>query len=257
MLYKNSVKILFSNFSLVWKSLIYFLSLFLVVVGLLVAILHPIYQLLTEAGFVSKLVEVYTDFLSSMDFNELVGTFSHLWERFMEIMNANLPQFWFAFIFVVIVLFVFSAITSNMTIMANCNSLHYYMGSMNKHGFYSSYSETFGKNLLLQIVYFLVSLPLNCINLVLIVLGFKLFSSVWILSIFSGFLIFLEIMLLHAFKFSLFSSWVPTMVVLNYGVFKSLRVAIKNTFRNFPRVFSGSIGIVFTIIIINIIFGLF
>ena len=257
MIYKNSIKILFSNFNMVWKSLLYFLLLCAITIALVVLALNPIYQLLSEAGFINKIVEVYTDFLSSLDLNQLVETIDRLFTRFTEIMTENLPQFWFAFIAVMVVLFVFAVIASNLTIMPNANSLHYYMGSMNRHGFFSSFSETFGKNLKAQLVYFFISLPIKAMNLVLIVLGFKLFSSVWILSIFSGFLLFLEIILLQAFKFSLFASFVPTMVVLNYGVFKSLKVSIKNTFRNFSRVFSNAIGVVLTIVLINVIFGLF
>lgn len=257
MIYKNSVKILFSNFNMVWKSLLYFLLLCAITIGLVILVLNPIYQLLSEAGFINKIVEVYTDFLSSLDLNQLVETIDHLLTRFTEIVTENLPQFWFAFIAVMVVLFVFAVIASNLTIMPNANSLHYYMGSMNRHGFFSSFSETFGKNLKAQLVYFVISLPIKVINICLIILGFKLFSSVWILSIFSGFLLFLEIILLQAFKFSLFASFIPTMVVLNYGVFKSLKVSIKNTFRNFSRVFSNAIGVVLTIALINIIFGLF
>ena len=131
------------------------------------------------------------------------------------------------------------------------------MGSMNKHGFYTSFGENFWKSLKVQIVYFFVSLPVVIMNITLLILGIKIFSLSWVLSLLSGFLIFLELVLLLAFKYSLFAGWIPTMVVMNYGVLKSLKVSIKNAFRIFSRVFSSSIGIVLTIIIINIVFGLF
>ena len=233
------------------------MGLVFVAVMLIVLTLNPIYQLLNNAGFINKIVELYTDFLSSMDLNELLNTIDYLLEKFVEIMNQNLPQFWFAFVCVVVIFIIFGTIATNLVIMPNCNSLHYYMGSMNKYGFFASFSETFGKSLKVQLSYFIVSLPIKVINVILLVLGFKFFSSVWILSLFIGFLMFVELTLLQSFKFTLFSGWVPTMVVLNHGVWKSLRVSIKNTFRKFPRIFSNAIGVVVTIILINIIFGLF
>jgi len=257
MIYKNSIKILFSNFNIVWKSLLYYICLTVVSIALIIMTLNPIYQLLNNAGFVNKIVEVYTDFLSSLDLNELISTIEHLLERFTVIMNENLPQFWFAFISIAVIIFIFGTICSNLTIMPACNSLHYYMGSMNKHGFYSSFSETFGKNLKVQILYFFVSLPIKIVNIFLVYLSFKFFSSFWYLSVLFGFLMFFEILLLQAFKFTLFSSLVPTMVVLNYGFFKALKVSVRNSFRNFGRVFSSSIGIIITIIFVNVFLGLF
>lgn len=257
MIYKNTIKILFSNFNIVWKSLLYYVGLGIVTIALIIMTLNPIYQLLNDAGFVSKIVEVYTDFLSSLDLKELVSTIEHLFDRFVEIMNENLPQFWFAFISVAVIIFIFGTVCSNLTIMPSSNTLHYYMGSMNKHGFYTSFSETFGKNLKAQILYFFISLPIKVINILLLFFGFKLFASYWYLSLLIGFLMILEIIILQAFKFALFSSLVPTMVVLNYGFFKALRTSIKNAFRNFGRVFSGAIGIIVTMIFVNIFFGLF
>jgi len=257
MIYKNSIKILFSNFNIVWKSLLYYLFTFLISVTLIILCLNPIYQILNNEGLINRIVELYTDFITTLDLKALIETINHLVDRFLEIFVDNISQFWFSFIMIAVIIFIFGAIVSNITIMPACNSIHYYMGSMNKHGFYLSFAETFGKSLKAQLAYFVVSLPIKAINIILIILGIKLVSVSWILSIFAGFLLFLEFILLMSFKVSLFTSWVPTMVVLNYGAFKSLRVSIKNTFRTFGRIFSNSIGVVVTIILLNVVLGLF
>lgn len=257
MLYKNSIKILFSNFNIVWKSIIYYLLSFVACIGLIFLCLNPVYKILDNSGFWTMIVDSYTNFLSSLDLNQLMEMVNYLIDKFWEVMVANISQFWFSFISVAVVGLFFATIIANLTIMPSCNTLHYYMGSMNKHGFWSSFNETFWKSLKVQLVHFLISIPINAVNVVLLILGIKLFSSYWLLSIFAGFLIVLEIVLLVAFKYSLLVNWIPTMVIMNYGVFKSLKVSIKNTFRNFARIFSSSIGVVLTIIIINVVFGLF
>lgn len=257
MTYKNSIKILFSNFNIAWKTMIYYFLCFFLCIGLIVWCLSPIYQILNNAGFLKIIVDLYTDFFESFDLNQLFETINHLINRFVEIMFENLSQFWLSFILVVLIILIFCSIISNLTIMPTCNTLNYYMGSMNKHGFFASVGETFGKNIKAQLSYFLVSLPINCINILLLILGIRLVSATWILSIFAGFILFLEVVLIYAFKVSLFSSWVPTMVVLNHGVFKSLRVSIKNMFRNFKKVYSSAIGVVITIIVLNLFLALF
>ena len=131
------------------------------------------------------------------------------------------------------------------------------MGSMNKHGFYASFRETFGRNIKAQLACFLVMFPLDVIYIGLFVLCLKLFSISFVMSIFAIILIIVGFALLISFKYSLFAGWIPTMCVMNYGVFKSLKTSVKNMFRIFPKVFSNAFGIVVTIVLSNVLIGTF
>ena len=128
--------------------------------------------------------------------------------------------------------------------MAVSQSLHFYIGSLTRQGFWSSYSENFAKNLRSQFAYFFVTLPLNALYLFLFILSLKLFGIHWLLNILAVFIIVLGFVVLLAFKWVMFSTWIPTMVVMNYGVWKSLRYSIKSVFKRFGRVFSNAIGMV-------------
>ena len=70
MIYKNSIKILFSNFNIVWKSLLYYLFTFLISVTLIILCLNPIYQILNNEGLINRIVELYTDFITTLDLKE-------------------------------------------------------------------------------------------------------------------------------------------------------------------------------------------
>ena len=113
MTYKNSIKILFSNFNIVWKTMLYYLICFFLCVGAIIWCLSPIYKILNNAGFLKIIVELYTDFIETFDLNQLFETINDLINRFMEIMFDNLSQFWFSFIMVVVIILVFCSIISN------------------------------------------------------------------------------------------------------------------------------------------------
>lgn len=247
MLYKNSIKILFSNFHIVWKSILYFLIVFLVSIGLLYLCINPIFLTLKESGIISEAVGIYTEFMTSLNLSEMGVAINELFESLFEVLINNISNLWISFAGIFLIIFVFSVILNNLSIMANCNSLHYYMGSMNKSGFYSSFYDTVGKSIKVQLAYFIVSLPIKIINLTLIILTFRLFKVSILWSILAVFITIVLYIILVAFKVTIFSGWIPTMVIMNYGVLKSLRVSIRNAFRKFPRIFGNAVGMVLTL----------
>lgn len=257
MIYKNSLKILFSNFDIVWKTILYYLLVFLITGGLCFLCINPIYKLLEDCGIITGFLTIYSDFLSNLNLTEFFVSLNELVEQLGLVLKDNLRVVWINFAGLGITIFFVRVFLNNLTIMASCNSLHYYMGSMNKHGFYASFRETFGRNIKAQLACFLVMFPLDVIYIGLFVLCLKLFSISFVMSIFAIILIIVGFALLISFKYSLFAGWIPTMCVMNYGVFKSLKTSVKNMFRIFPKVFSNAFGIVVTIVLSNVLIGTF
>ena len=257
MIYKNSLKILISNFDIVWKTILYYIFVFFVMGGMVYLCVNPIYKLLEQSGFVENITTVYADFLTNLNFTQLLLTINDLILQFVSILTENLSSVWINFVGLGFVFIFLKTYLSNLTIMPSCNALHYYMGSMNKHSYVLSFKETFGKNLKAQLAYFIVSLPLKILYAFLFVLSLRLFNISFVMSILSVFLIAIGFCILLGFKYTLFAGWIPTMVVMNYGVFKALKVSVKNSFRIFPRVFSNAIGIVITLVLSNFVIGIF
>jgi len=257
MVYKNTIKVFFSNFNIVWKMALYFLLIGIVGFFLLYFSLNPIFRLIEEAGFFDLIVEAYSDFLSTLNLSVALECVAEILEGIFDFFVANFSSIWINVICFIIIVFFLNSILFNLSNMATCMSLHFYIGSLTRHGFFASFSENFGKNLKHQLCSYLVNFPLNMLYLYLFIMSLKLFGISWMMNIVAVFIIIIGLVVLLAFKWTIFSTWSPTMVVMNYGVFKSLKVGIKNAFRRFGRVFSNAVGLVVTIIILNMFFGLF
>ena len=257
MLYKNSLKILFSNFKNVWKSALYFLGLAIVSIILIYICVRPIYSMLESSGFVAGLIDVYSSFMKSLNLENLLLSIKDLGVELLNILSSNIGALWINFLGIFCTVFVFDVFVANLSIMANCNSLNYYMGSMNENGFYMSSGDTLGKNIKVSIAHFFVSLPIKLIIVGLFVLSLKLFSLTWLWSVFAVFIIICMLVLLISFKTALFSAWVPTMVILNYGVWKSLKMSLKIVFKKFGRIYASAVGVVLTMMAVNVFLGLF
>lgn len=257
MIFKNSIKILFSNFSNVWKMMLYFLLVFAVSGGLLFLFVNPILKTIENAGFFDKFVELYSNFLNNLNLSVFFEDLSLLIDKLFEFMAINASELWFWFLGIGVVVFFFNSYFLSLSNMAICKSLHLYIGSMNKQGFYTSFADGFGKNLKFQFVRYIISLPFNCLYAFLFILSLKLFGISWYVNILAIMLIIVGFVLLFAFKAMVFSVWCPAYVVLNYGIFKSLRTAIKTVFKRFGRFFGAAVGVVLTIFVLNVFLGLF
>ena len=257
MIYKNTLKILISNFDIIWKSIIYYVFVYGVTIVLGYLCLSPIYKILVDSGFIDNIANVYSNFLTNLNLTELLAKSDDLVWQFGSILKHNLAAVWINFAgFCFVIVFVRSFL-SNLTIMASCNSLHFYMGSMNKHGFYASFSETLGANLKVQLLYFVISLPIKVLFYFLCFLCLKLFGISLLFTLIAIVLFLTLVCCYCALKHCLLDGWVPTMVVMNYGVVKALKTSIKNSFRIFPRVFAGATGLVITLLISNFFIGIF
>ncbi|MBQ7351615.1 MAG: hypothetical protein IJW59_01940 [Clostridia bacterium] len=257
MIYKNSIKILFSNFGLVWKMLLYFFLVFSGAVLLVYLLMSPVVKIIDHAGFFNQIVDLYTDFLKSLNLTETLTELSLIIENVFQFIIDNMSKMWLSFVGVGIVVLFLNSLLFNLATMANCASLHLYMGSMTRQGFFSSFSDCFKKNIKAQLLYFLINLPLNILFVGLFILSLKLFRGAWYMSLLAVFVIIVAFVLLYALKSTLFSVWIPTIVVLNYKPLKALRTSVKMVFKRFGRIFSNAIGIVLTILVLNIVLGLF
>lgn len=258
MKYKNSIKIALSNFNIVWKSMLYFLLVTLGLGAALYLTIMPVYNLLRSSGFTMEVVDVYTKFLTSLNLTNLLLSIKELGIELVAILTANISSIWFSFVLVALIFGFFTAILHNLSILPMCNSLNYYMGSINSYGFFSSFQDTFGKSLKITLIQYLVSLPVDILIGAIFIFSFRLFNaSWWVISFLAPFLIMLILILLLSLKCSLFICWIPTMVTMNYSVWRSLGLSLKTSFKHYGRTLAISVGFVLTLIPLNLFLGLF
>ncbi len=237
--------------------MLYFLLVFVVSGGLLFLFVNPILKTIESAGFFDGFVDLYSNFILNLDLPRLFQDFALYIDNLFGFILDNMSALWFWFLGIAVVVFFLISYLLSLANMAVCNSLHLYIGSMNKQGFFASFGECFGKSLKFHFIKSLFVLPLNLLYGWLFLLTLKLLGVSWYLNILAVIIIVVGIILLFAFKTMLFSVWCPTYVVLNYGIFKSLRTAIKTVFKRFGRFFGAAVGIVLTIFVLNVFLGLF
>lgn len=257
MIFRNSVKILFSNFNIVWKLILYFLFVFLLTASLLYLFVSPIIKMIVDAGFLKILIEVYYNFMSSLNLTQALESLSLFFEDVFVFVVQNMAELWPYFLGIGFVALFLNLFMFNLSNYAICGSLNYYMGSLTKHGFFSSFKETFGQNVKMQLCYYITILPLRVLYVFLFCSSLILFRFSWIISLVGVFVLIIGLILLLALKYCLFATWIPTKIVTNYGVWKSFRFSLKMVFKKFGRVFGGAVGVVLTIFVLNVAFGLF
>lgn len=257
MVFKNSIKILFSNFNLVWKMLLYLL-VWCVFFGIVVYLFaRPIVEMIDTAGFFNRFVDVYTDFLTSLNLTSLFDSIAQLFDEVFIFIVNNISELWVYFGAIGLIILFVAPIVCNLICMPTCISLHLYMGSMARQGLSVSLRENFARNLRFQFAYYFVTLPINAIGIALLMLSFELFNMSWVVSLLAVFGIIIGFILFSAFKQTLFSAWIPTAVVMNFDVWKSFRVATKLSFKKFGKVFGNAIGIVLSLLCLNVFLGIF
>lgn len=257
MTFKNSVKILFSNFNIVWRTLLYLLLLFVFFGVVLYLLATPIVQMIDTAGFFNRFVDLYTEFLSSLNLTSLFDSIAQLIDEVFIFISNNIAELWFYFTAISVVLLFVLPVVVGLVSMPTCISLNLYMGSLARQNLSVSFKENFGKNLKIQLAYYLVTLPINAIGICLLILSFRLFNISWFVSLLAIFGIVIGFILFVSFKHTLFVAWIPTAVVTNFGIWKSLRVSVKMVFKKYGRVLGNTIGIVLTIMCVNFALGVF
>ena len=257
MIYKNSIKVLFSNFNIVWKLALYLLLVFAFGGTLFFFCMNPIVKFISEAGFFRQIVELYTEFLSSLNLASALERLSQIFTNLGLFIKDNISQIWVYIVLASVVLFFLNNLLFNLSHMAVSYSLHFYIGSLTRQGFFESFGDCIGKNLKTQFCNFFVSMPINILYIYLFIVASRLFDITWFLNIFAVIIIVVGFVILMAFKYTLLSAWIPSMVVMNHGVCKSFGVGLKITFRRFGHVFRNAIGIILTIIVLNMFLGMF
>ena len=257
MIFKNSIKILFSNFNIVWKTLLYLFIVFLISgLGIYLS-LKPIYDLLASSGLIEAIRDIYTSFITSLNLAQFFVSCSDLISSIWFVITGNLSSIWLSIVCFLLVVFIFRTIATSLVIMANCECLHYYMGSMTRSSYFHEFGVTLGKNIRIQLCYYIVSLPIKLVIVGICFLECMLIGGGLLQSVFAVFLLVLTFVILVALKYTLLVTWIPTAVVMNYGIFKSLGTALKLSFRKFGRIFANAIGIVLVIYFVNTFLGLF
>ena len=215
MMFRNSVKLLFSNFATVWKLLLYYLIITLIVVGLV-------------APVVSTLVACIMDYFVI-----------HTW-----------LAVYLTFLFVVLLPFLYE-----LGGIAAGEILYGYMSSQAKVNFTGRIFSSVRKSFKYILAKLLIATPINILIFYLVVKVFGLTSLDGTIKFAVPLIITLVLCLLFTLRLVLFSGWLPALIVNDCGVWSAFARGIRAVGRRFFRTFSTMLVFVLLNICIDVLFG--
>lgn len=254
MSYRNSVKLLTSNFSIVWKQLLYTFLTLLIVFFIAYGTSQPIISTLNKEGVINELKSIFENIYTSP--KDVVTSITTTFNHFFDVLSVNFKSLWlsiFSTFFVVFVLYHFLKSIS----MFNVSSVMYYkLTSFATIGYTQNLISTLAKSCRFALAYVVYKIPFIILKLLLLYAFFELVSSP--LSIIIGlFLVSVVFILLTSLELTIFSPFAPCMLEKNGSAFKAFFRGNKKIIKSFFRIFSSAIIVVLTLIVVNVFLALF
>lgn len=254
MSYKNSIKLMFSNFSLVWKQLAYLLVVFVISALISVAISMPTIELLRNEGFFSHA----KDLLEAVYINpSLINqTISEILTSFFTIIWSHAAGYIVSFIGFILSAIVLPAFLIGLGEYAVCFVSSKKLSSNVKLGFSSSLLTNAKDASRYSLYRLLIGAVTDLIILGFLLVYLKLASgiilTIVLLLVFMAILVFLR-----SFKLTLLGLIVSKMIEEDKSIKRSQDELIKLSARAFWRSFSNAVIVVLTIIALNLFAGVF
>lgn len=257
MMYKNTIKLLFSNFRAVWNILI-FLIIATLLSGLLSFIFcSPIINALTDGGLFIEISNTYTSFVTSLNLTQFFIDITVIGDLFANIILLNMNSL---LVYIILFLFSFFVVSNFMRsfyLLASSNYLNYYMGNKIRKSFTACFFEDFGKNVKYSLLYLVTIFPIKLLIYLVVYQSLRLLAYGGFMAVVAPFITIAIYVILSSIRITIFSCWVPMIVRKGEGVFKALFLSESTLRKRWLTTFSNSIFIVLTILFINVFVGIF
>ncbi len=257
MMYKNSFKVLFSNASLIWKILLYFILCTLIVGGLTIVCALPIINVLGKEGIWIQLTDLIKNFYSNLNFSDLLLNTREWLSAFMEVIATHMDSLLIYIIMFFIILFVFGSFMYGLCEVACGGVLYNAMSNNIRQGFSNSFVSNIKKSVKLQLAKLTIVFPVNVGIAVTLFYTFGLVFYGGLVGIFSPFIIILVYIILSALKNAIFSSWMPNLFVSDYSVYRSFTNGFAIMSRRFLNILGGNIAVFISVVFLNVFVGVF
>lgn len=249
MIYLNSLKIMFYNFTLAIKSFITKLFSMLIVAGIIFSFAFRPLQLLAHNGLFDALWQGLSSFNFLSFFESLVKC-----EEIVLTTIKNSDAYFKALLIITFVVgYLLLSTICNFDKVPMCEVLDAKMSSNCKLNFVGIYFSRLWFSIKYTLSSLIFMVPIDAGIVVLLYLTFKIFTLGGLWLTISPFLVIMISIILISLRVALFSNWVPECVSSGKGVWKSFGNACKLTFKKFLRTFSGSVLIVLTLFFVNLL----
>lgn len=254
MIFRNTFRLLLTNFSNVWKVLLYYIICIALTFAVCWSIAQPIINELSKAHVFSDLGNLLNSFFSTPQ--NAPYSLNQIIDNAWSVLVTNI-QFQFNYIFLIVWLVFVFPFTLDLAQLAMGEVLYGFMTSQVKYGFTGRFIKNIGKSCLYALVSYLVNFVFNALIIVLLVGIIKILTLGSFVYALLDVLLFAVLICIIGFKRTLFACFMPAIAVLDCNPFKALAINFKGVFKNFFRIFSNAITIVLTAIVVNLIFCIF
>ena len=243
MMFKNSIKLLMSNFSSVWKLLLYKIIVIAIVVGLFCATLNFLNTLTT----ITQLTNNIFTFLSSCNFSttplDILANLFNVGQSLYNVVLEMIAEMPYVFAYILALIFVILPFLWHLSDVAVSETLYGYMSSQTKYGFMGALVRKLNTASLYALIFTVIVLPFNVIFIAGFVKILLLSSIGGLLLYFLPFLLILYTIIYFSLRTTLLSGWVPAITVNNCNAITGFKKGLKALLRRFFRVWSTSIVI--------------
>lgn len=249
MIYINSIKILFYNLSVAFKSLLYKFIAFLICGATVFAIAFKPLQILARNGLFAEL----WNGLSKFSFNGFFSCILKIEEIIISTFKTSSSATLVSLIFAIAIGYFLMMTLVNFDKIPVCEVLDAKMSSYCKIGFTGAFFARLWYSVKFTLASFVILLPVDVAFAVSVFYSIRLFtlSGLWLTI--APFVVILVITLFIAFRLSLTINWAPQCVSGGKGVFASFVYSCKILFKRFFKTVANSILIVVTVLFFNIL----
>ena len=256
MSYKNSIKLLTSNFSLVWKQLCYMLIVCLAFVGIGYGFALPTIDLLTQHGVIKDFSLIFETIYTAP--KDVITAVSDAFLNLTNVVTANFGKIWLSLLSTTIIIRLCYTLLKNISFYNLASVMHYQLTCFVNVGYTRNLISTLGQSIKYAFAKLVYTLPFTLLKLLIVYAYFKL--AVTPILIFTGlFIVSLGLILLSSLELTLFTGYTGYIFEQNgnCSVFKAFFKGNVHVFKKFPKVFSNAVISTLTIIVVNIFLGIF
>lgn len=259
MIFKNTFRLLFTNFNLTYKVFFYKLIIFLISFGISFAIGSQFYIALGNQGFyssvISELTAVFTNFGPLQVFTCLNNCFYLVLNMFAGLTATQTTLG----IISLSVLFVLFYVLGSFSNLASLDCINANMSSKTKISFFKSLIAKIGKSVPFALIRFVVLLPFVALTFAVLYFGFEFYNTISVdaLKMLIPFVMFILISVVMGIYLTIITGFGASIIINNKGTIKGFKLGLVATNKKGLRVFSNALFISIILIIFNLCVGLF
>ncbi len=248
MMFRNSFKLLLSNFSLVWKSAVYKILCVLAVFLISLNWVGPVVSAFKEANLLGEIWNFLFNGTFALDADVVKTSFQKIVMIFASdavgALSVNI-------VLVIVICFVILPFLLGLSNLAECEVLYGSMSSNSSYSYTACFIRTLKKSIKLELSKLVISVPFDisiCSGVVFISTLLCLTNS---LPLFAPFLITLFVVIFMALRKTLMAGIEGAIIVKDYPTIKAYVKGYKVVNRRFGRVFSTMIMLLVAALFVN------